>query len=128
MGSEQEGRNEQRQGNGYRGMDYSRDSRDYHDDRGQYRNRSISTERVRFAPSRVRVLHEIERGRSMTHHYGRPFCFQGRLWLAVGLVTIQLFMVYKTITIVTEKLARLSEVDKIALIRSLKRSKGSKKN
>jgi hypothetical protein len=84
LGPEQDGRNGQRQGNVHGGLDYSPKRQDYYHGRDYYRNRSVSRGRMRVAPSKVRVFHERDRGRSLTYRYGRPFYALEKVWLDIG--------------------------------------------
>ena len=74
LGPEQDGRNRQWQGNRHGGMEYSPEHRVSQHGRHHYRiSKSVSRDRLRYAPSRVRVMHETDRGRSLTFRHGRPF-------------------------------------------------------
>ena len=73
LGPVRDGRNEQRQGNGHGGKDFSEERWQHPYGRVSVRSRSVCRDRLRSASSRVRVLHGIDRGRSLTHRLGRPF-------------------------------------------------------
>jgi len=81
----QDGRNGQRQSNEHGGKDFSEDRRKHQHGRVFYRSRSVSLDRGRGDSPRVRVLHDSDRGRSLTYRRGALSHSLVKVGIVVGL-------------------------------------------